>query len=111
MQRAHAAHNGGMLRLPAAYVIVSLAAVGCASVTVHSVGTGGAAQVFDLRGDSLSQLQNEAQRLCPNGHDVLRQWQRYAKGDSATLPWLGGATNRISGRDDNLATMTVQCRA
>jgi len=100
-----------MLRLPAAYVVVSLAAVGCASVEVRSVGTGGAAQVFDLRGDSLGPLESEAQRLCPRGHEVLRQWQRYAQSDSAALQWLGGATNRISGREENLALLTVQCRA
>jgi len=100
-----------MLRLPAAYVVVSLAAVGCASVEVRSVGTGGAAQVFDLRGDSLGPLESEAQRLCPRGHEVLRQWRRYAQSDSAAPQWLGGATNRISGREENLALLTVQCRA
>jgi hypothetical protein len=100
-----------MLRLPAAYLVVSLACVGCAGVEVHGVATGNAAQVFDLRGNSLAQLQGEAERLCPRGHDVLRQWQRYAQSDSGALQWLGNTTNRVSGREDNLATMTVQCRA
>jgi hypothetical protein len=101
------------MRLPIAYLVVSLAAVGCASIEVHSVGTGGAASVFELRGDKIEQLQAEAQRLCPRGHDVLRQWHRYQAGgsDSAALQWLGGTTNRLSGREENLALMTVQCRA
>ena len=55
---------------------LSASAAGCTSVQVRSVGTNTANAAYDLTGPSLGALSAEADRLCPQGHAVLRQWQR-----------------------------------
>ena len=49
---------------------------GCASVQVRSVGTNTGSPAYDLSGPDLASLSTEAVRLCPQGHWVMRQWQR-----------------------------------
>jgi len=60
-------------------VIASLALAACVSVDVKSVGTEPGRVAFDLSGTDLGTLAVEAARLCPQGHEVLRQWTRYAR--------------------------------
>jgi hypothetical protein len=58
--------------------------VGCASsVDVRTVATADPTLgAYELRGPTLAQLQLEAHRLCPQGTEVLRQWQRYQQASS-----------------------------
>jgi len=59
-----------------ALLALSAGAAGCAGVQVRSVGTNTGHAAYDLSGASLGALAAEAARLCPQGHAVLRQWQR-----------------------------------
>lgn len=61
-------------RLAALLALLCLA--GCSVVQVRSVGTSTGHPAYDLVGPSLAALAAESQRLCPQGHAVLRQWQR-----------------------------------
>jgi len=56
--------------------LVTLVVTGCASVQVRSLGTNTAGLAYDLSGPDLASLATEAVRLCPQGHVVMRQWQR-----------------------------------
>ncbi len=75
-------------------VLVALSATaiaGCASVQVRRVGTNTGPPAYDLAGPDLGTLAAEAQRLCPQGHAVMRQWQRSdrlaGQGD-ASMSWV-----------------------
>ena len=57
----------------------AIALAGCAGVQVQGVGTDSARSAYNLTGPDLGTLAVEATRLCPSGHQVLRQWQRYAR--------------------------------
>lgn len=49
---------------------------------VRSQAASGAAAAYELRGSNLQSLQAEAARLCPNGSQVLRQWQRFERAEA-----------------------------
>ena len=57
-------------------VMATFAVIGCASVDVRGVGTGTTQASYELRGKTMTQLEVEAQRLCPRGHEVQHRWQR-----------------------------------
>jgi hypothetical protein len=65
-----------MRGLARALVVVAAAVTGCATVQVRSVGTNTGQPAYDLVGPSLQSLADEAGKLCPQGHAVMRQWQR-----------------------------------
>lgn len=72
-----AGDNDAMRGLARTLVVVAAAAVsGCATVQVRSVGTNTGQPAYDLVGPSLHSLAAEAGKLCPQGHAVMRQWQR-----------------------------------
>ena len=48
---------------------------GCAGTQVRALATDSGQGAYDLRGTDLGALSAEANRLCPQGHAVLRQWQ------------------------------------
>jgi hypothetical protein len=91
-----------------------LAGVGCASsVDVRSVATADPMSgAYELRGQSLAQLQVEARRLCPQGAEVLRQWQRYqqaASTDSPSWQWFGSVPAWF-GDTEQGAQLMVACK-
>lgn len=68
---------------------LALAVAGCMAVSacatrmqVRSVATGVATAAYELRGDDLAALHAEAKRLCPDGADVLRQWQKHERNEA-----------------------------
>jgi hypothetical protein len=86
---------------------------GCAGPQVRSIGTGGAAPAYELRGTDSAALELEAARLCSGGYTVLRQTRRYSPPmpeDNAGTRWLQQAGDWLSGMPGNQAQATVQCR-
>jgi len=60
-----------------------MAVAACATrMQVRSVATGVATAAYELRGDDLAALHAEAKRLCPDGADVLRQWQKHERNEA-----------------------------
>jgi hypothetical protein len=92
----------------------ALACVGCASsVDVRAVATADPTQgAYELRGSTLAQLQVEARRLCPQGTEVLRQWQRYQQAtssDAQSLQWLASAPTWFTDAEQG-AQLMVACK-
>jgi hypothetical protein len=104
------------VKLLSAALVVSLVLglVGCSGPQVRTVGTGGGAPAYELRGTSLAAIQAEAARLCIKGYEVLRQSHQFAPvqgDDNAGSQWLQQAGDWLSGMPGNQAQATVQCRA
>ncbi len=57
--------------------VAGLMTTGCAVVDVRPLTTGRVdVAAYELRGPALAPLRREAQRLCPQGADILRQTNR-----------------------------------
>jgi hypothetical protein len=87
---------------------------GCAGPQVRSLGTGGGAPAYQMRGQNLPAIESEAARLCVKGYDLLRQSQSYARpepDDNAGTQWLQQAGEWLAGMPGNQAQATVVCRA
>jgi hypothetical protein len=96
----------------AAVALLSIA--GCSGPQVRSVGNGGGAPAYELRGSSLAALEAEAARLCSRGYLVLRSSQNATRPegeDSAGAQFLLEAGAWLSGMPGNQAQATVLCRA
>lgn len=97
-----------------ALLALSASAAGCAGVQVRSVGTNTGHAAYELSGPSLGALATEAARLCPQGHAVMRQWQRSnrpadASDASTTASQLAWAFSYDIPPDQ--AQMSVVCKA
>jgi hypothetical protein len=93
---------------------LSASAAGCAGVQVHSVGTNTGQAAYELVGPNLDILAAEAVRLCPQGHAVLRQWQRSNRPADATDVSTTTAQLAVAFSYDlqpDQAQMTIACRA
>jgi hypothetical protein len=66
------------LRFLAAAAAVLMIA-GCSAVQVRGIGTNSSNPAFDLSGPNLELLTTQAQRLCPQGYAVMREWQRTSR--------------------------------
>jgi hypothetical protein len=87
---------------------------GCASVQVHSVGTNTGQAAYDLSGPDLDTLTAEARRLCPQGHEVMRQWQRsnHSVGDANDAANWALRTAALSyDLQPEQAQMSIACKA
>ena len=98
---------------PGLALLASVALLGCATVDVRGIGSGGRESAYELHGATLAQLETEAQRLCPKGYEVLHRWQRYSRAEKEGGTIAGwwtrvGEFAGVSG--DNDAQMTVQCK-
>jgi hypothetical protein len=96
----------------AALAVLSLAA--CTGPQVRSLGNGGGAPAYELRGASLSAIESEANRLCSRGFEVLRSSQNFATSeldDNAGTQFLLEAGAWLSGMPSNQAQATIVCRA
>lgn len=93
---------------------LATALAGCGSVQVRGVGTDTGQTAYDLSGPSLGALKTQAERLCPQGHAVLRQWQRgnAAAGDSDPMTdWLLATAVLSYDLQPAQAQMSIVCRA
>lgn len=90
---------------------------GCGQVQVRPLATGVVEQpAYMLRGETLAQLRSEAQRLCPQGAEVLRQTQRIDGGHESAAAahwstrWLLQAQQRMAPPSQE-AQLMVLCQA
>jgi len=93
---------------------LSASAAGCAGVQVHSVGTNTGQAAYELVGPNLDILAAEAVRLCPQGHAVLRQWQRINQPADATDASTTAAQFAVAFSYDlqpDQAQMSIVCKA
>jgi len=93
---------------------LSASAAGCAGVQVHSVGTNTGQAAYDLSGPNLETLAAEAERLCPQGHAVMRQWQRINRpadaSDASTISAQFAVAFSYDLQPDQ-AQMSIACKA
>lgn len=92
--------------------LAALAASGCATTQVRSMATG-AAPAYELRGNNLAALGQQAQRLCPIGYSAVRQWERRRSTEIDAKPaerWWLRATGWLVPAEADAAEMTVQCK-
>jgi hypothetical protein len=92
---------------------VALGLSACSGPQVRTVGTGGGAPAYELRGSSLDAIHAEAARLCGKGYAVLREAQQFAPtqpDDSGATQWIQQAGFWLEGSPGNRAQATVQCR-
>lgn len=99
-------------RAPTLLLLAALA--GCASVQVRSVGTNTGQAAYDLTGPDLGALAAQAERLCPQGHFVMRQWARsnhpVGGGDSGS-DWLWRTAALSYDLQPDQAQMSIACKA
>ena len=94
--------------------LATLSIAGCSGPQVRSLGNGGAAPAYELRGSSLSAIEAEASRLCSRGYELLRASQNFTTSeldDSAGSRFLLDAGAWLSGLPANQAQATIVCRA
>ncbi len=103
------------LRLKTLTATLPLAALlGCATVQVTPVGTGGGEAAYELQGPSLAHLEAEAQRLCAHGHDTKRQsqnHQRMANDQLYPVRLWDRVTGNLNTPTNNKAQMAVVCKS
>jgi hypothetical protein len=93
-------------------LLISSIAAGCAGVQVHSVGTNTGQAAYDLSGPDLETLAAEAGRLCPQGHAVMRQWQRArrpADASDASATWATAVAMLSYDHQPDQAQMSIAC--
>ncbi len=91
---------------------MAAALAGCASADIQRLATG-AAPAYELKGRTLDALDQQAQWLCPKGHEVMHQWERMRRPevDSNFLQrWTFAAGGLVGAVDADEARMTVQCK-
>ena len=96
-----------------ALALVALLA-GCATAETRSIATGGLDAAYELRGPSLTALRSKAQWLCPNGHEVLREWEHAHRPEmesNLAIRWWGIATNVAGIGEHDDAQLMVRCKA
>jgi len=101
---------------PALSILVAAAALlaGCATSETRSLATGGADAAYELRGPSLTALRSKAQWLCPQGHEVLREWEHAHRPEmesNLAIRWWGMATNAAGIGERDEAQLMVRCKA
>ncbi len=93
---------------------IALSLGACSGPQVRTIGTGGGAPAYELRGASMAAVHAEAARLCNKGYAVLREAQQFAPAqpdDSDATQWFQQVGFWLEGKPGNQAQATVQCRA
>lgn len=102
-------------RLKTLTIALPLASLlGCATVQVTSVATGSGEAAYELAGTSIQELENEAKRLCPHGHDIKRQsanYQRMANDQLYPVRLWDRVTGNLNTPTNDKAQMAVVCKA
>ncbi|MEK8052280.1 hypothetical protein AACH10_18660 [Ideonella sp. DXS22W] len=115
LRHTPAARAPALRRGALACSLLTLAA--CGQVQVRTLATGEVERpAYALGGGSMAQLRDEAQRLCPNGAEVLRQSQRIdgARGSPPAESWYGRwwqATQTTVAPPRHDAQLLVLCQA
>lgn len=103
------------LRLPVLALALPLTILlGCATVQVKRVAMDGPDAAYELEGTSIPELENEARRLCPHGHDTRRQWQNYqrlANDQLYPVRLWDRITGNLNTPTNSKAQMAVICKA
>jgi hypothetical protein len=95
-------------------VLATLGLAACSGPQVRSLGNGGGAPAYELRGNSLSAIEAEATRLHSRGYELLRTSQNFARpepDDHGATQFLQQAGDWLSGLPGNQAQATIVCRA
>lgn len=98
----------------AVFPVVCVVACACSAPQVRSVGNGGGALAFELRGQDMAAIDAEANRLCAKGYEVLRQSASFSPvppSDNDVAKWLQPVGDWLSGMPGNQAQATIICRA
>lgn len=93
--------------------VITAGLPGCASVTVHRVTNASPEAAYELEGMSLDELDNEARRLCPHGHDVRREWQSYrrmANDEVFYVRWWNKVSDTLSAPTPGRAQLAIVCK-
>lgn len=93
--------------------LLTASLLGCASVTVHRVTNAAPEAAYELEGMSLDELDNEARRLCPHGHDTRREWQSYrrmANDDVFYVRWWNKISDTLSAPTPGRAQLAIVCK-
>lgn len=96
-----------------ALTLLCLAQAACTGPQVRSVGNGGGNAAYELRGRDRVDLEAEALRLCPRGHDVVRSSVSFGSlqpTGNEWAAWLQPAGEWLSGMPGNQAQATIVCR-
>lgn len=101
--------------LSASLLVTAIAAglPGCASVTVHRVSNAAPEAAYELEGMSLDDLDTEARRLCPHGHDTRREWQSYrrmANDEVFYVRWWNKVSDTLSAPTPGRAQLAIVCK-
>jgi len=97
---------------PILAALIALSAAACSGPQVRSLGNGGGAPAYELRGSSPAAIEAEAARLCSRGYQVLRSSQNITSSeldDNAGTQFLLEAGAWLSGLPGNQAQATVLC--
>jgi len=93
--------------------LLTASLLGCASVTVHRVTNAAPEAAYELEGMSLDELDKEAQRLCPHGHDTRRAWQSYrrmANDEVFYVRWWNKVSDTLSAPTPGRAQLAIVCK-
>jgi hypothetical protein len=93
--------------------LAALSLSACSGPQVRTLGNGGGAPAYELRGASMSAIDAQASRLCSHGYDVLRAAQSIATtdlDDSSGSLFVLDAGAWLSGMPGNQAQATIVCR-
>lgn len=85
----------------------------CAQVQVQRLATATPEGAYQLEGTNMKQLEVEAQRLCPKGYEVTRQWQNYQRIDSddnLAVRWWRQAATYTSAPTQDKAQLSIICK-
>mgnify|MGYP003344818205 CR=1 FL=1 len=107
--RVAALRTAARLSLP--IVVMGLSA--CASVQVQRVATAGPEAAYNLEGTNMKSLEVEAQRLCPKGYDVTRQWQNYQRlnnDEFFLVRWVKQGASFANAPTEDKAQLSIICK-
>jgi hypothetical protein len=93
--------------------LAAILAAGCAGPQVRTLGKGGGAPAYELRGSSLAAIEAEAHKLCGRGFELVRVSQSFARpepDDNPAALWLVQAGDWLAGMPGAQAQATVICR-
>jgi hypothetical protein len=103
----------GSVRASGLALAAGLILTACAArMEVREMGAGGAPSFYELRGQRLGPLREEAARRCPKGFRVARTWERGRPAESGAGPLARGRTlveDFLWPGAEDQAQLTIQC--
>jgi hypothetical protein len=96
-----------------AWGLLSLAALAGCTVMVQATNPPQSTPSYYLHGRNAAALRSEADKLCPNGYVVTREWQHYEGADRSGFVlkrWFAQAVDWIGPPAFDEAQLDVQCK-